>query len=556
MSIYHCSIKIIGRNGGRSAVSAAAYRAGEKLCSNETGIIHDYTHKGGVIMNEIILPDNAPDRLLDREVLWNEVQQVEKRIDAQFAREVEVALPCELTRDEQIECVRAFIKENFVSKGMIADWALHDKGDGNPHAHIMLTVREVNEEEGWQIKQKSVFANGRDENGKAIYDPSRPSYDPKDKENTNQYRIPALDENGNQKTRVRKGKGTEYLWERIPIPANDWNEHSKSEEWRKSWAEHCNRYLPPELHIDHRSYERQGLEIEPTIHEGVTARKMEQNGKTSDRCKINRDIKERNLIRQKIKEEFNEISKFIVTKARVIYERITELFKRRKSHRIITVIGKAGKADISSIRTSSGERVPGLRNNKVAEQHIGFQDGNRRLENNNSGKRRRAGRTVGIKQQLEQRKLEASFTDNQIREAAIRVDEADRQATETDQRIDELKRIIAEKEDLINARIKSIMEHRRPVDKDGKHAERNGQSGSADSRTEISESAALLREVEAAIGYTRLNEGVAAEKRSDREAEQRRLDLEREREVERKRQDARDRIEQEKRRTRSRGQSR
>ena len=584
MSIYHCSIKIIGRNGGRSAVSAAAYRAGETLCSNETGIIHDYAHKGGVIMNEIILPDNAPDRLLDREILWNEVQQVEKRIDAQFAREVEVALPCELTRDEQIECVRAFIKENFVSKGMIADWALHDKGDGNPHAHIMLTVREINEKEGWQIKQKSVFANGRDENGKAIYDPLRPVYDPKDKENTAQYRIPALDENGNQKTRVRNGKGTEYLWERISIPANDWNEHSKSEEWRKSWAEHCNRYLPPELHIDHRSYERQGLEIEPTIHEGVTARKMEHNGKTSDRCEINRAIKERNLIRQRIKEEFNEISKFIITKARVIYERITEIFKRRKSHRIITVIGKAGKADISSIRTSSGERVAGLRNNKVAEQHIGSREKTQRINNNDSGKGRRAGRTVGIKQQLEQRELEATFTDNQIREAAIRVDEADRQATETDQRIDELKRIIAEKEDLINARIKSIMEHRRTGFKDGIPAEGNRPVGRTDndfgdqespavirqpdssaqesiitareSGTEETDTASLLREVEAAIGHTRFNEGIAAEKRSDREAEQRRLDFEREREAERKRQDSRDRIEQEKRRTRSRGQSR
>ena len=583
MSIYHCSIKIIGRNGGRSAVSAAAYRAGEKLCSNETGIIHDYTHKGGVIMNEIILPDNAPDRLLDREVLWNEVQQVDKRIDAQFAREVEVALPCELTRDEQIECVRAFIKENFVSKGMIADWALHDKGDGNPHAHIMLTVREVNEEEGWQLKQKSVFANGRDENGKAIYDPSRPSYDPKDKENTKQYRIPALDENGNQKTRVRKGKGTEYLWERIPIPANDWNEHSKSEEWRKSWAEHCNRYLPPELHIDHRSYERQGLEIEPTIHEGVTARKMEQNGKTSDRCKINRDIKERNLIRQKIKEEFNEISKFIAMKARVIYERITELFERRKSHRIIADIGKAGTADFSSERTPTGKRGAGLGNNKFAEQHIGSRKGIRGIENNDSGKGRRAGRTVGIKQQLEQRKLEASFTDNQIREAAIRVDEADRQATETDQRINELKRIIAEKEEALNARIKSLMEHRRTGIKDGIPAEGNRPVGRTDndsgdqespivigqpdssaqdsiitareSGTEETDTAALLREVEAAISYTRLNEGIAAEKRSDREAEQCRLDLEREREAERKRQEERERDERNKKKIRRSGPS-
>ena len=583
MSIYHCSIKIIGRNSGRSAVSAAAYRAGEKLYSNESGIIHDYTHKGGVIMNEIILPDNAPDRLLDREVLWNEVQQVEKRIDAQFAREVEVALPCELTRDEQIECVRAFIKENFVSKGMIADWALHDKGDGNPHTHIMLTVREINEKEGWQIKQKSVFANGRDENGKAIYDPLRPAYDPKDKENTKQYRIPALDENGNQKTRVRKGKGAEYLWERISIPANDWNEHSKSEEWRKSWAEHCNRYLPPELHIDHRSYERQGLEIEPTIHEGVTARKMEKKGKTSERCEINREIKERNLIRQKIKEEFNEISKFIITKARAIYERITELFERRKSHRIIADIREAGTADLSYGRTSEGKRDARFNNNKIAGQHIGSREETQRIKNNDSGKGRRAGRAVGIKQQLEQRELKATFTDNHIREAAIRVDEADRQAAETDQRIGELKRIIAEKEESLNARIKSLMEHRRTGIRDGIPAEGNRPVGRTDndsgdqespivigqpdssaqesiitareSGTEETDTAALLREVEAAIGYTRFNEGVAAEKRSNREAEQRRLDLERERESERKRQEERERVERNKKKIRRNGPS-
>jgi ATP-dependent exoDNAse (exonuclease V) alpha subunit len=195
MSIYHCSIKIISRAGGRSAISAAAYRSGEKLTNEETGFIHDYTRKGGVIMNEIILPDNAPNRLFNREVLWNEVQHVEKRSDAQFAREVEVALPIELMREEQIECVRSFIRENFTSKGMIADWALHDKGDGNPHAHIMLTVRGINEKEGWQKKQKSVFANGRDKNRKPIYDPSKPSYDPNDKEGTSKYRIPALDEN-------------------------------------------------------------------------------------------------------------------------------------------------------------------------------------------------------------------------------------------------------------------------------------------------------------------------------------------------------------------------
>ena len=195
MSIYHCSIKIISRSGGRSAVASAAYRSGEKLYNDETGIIHDFTYKVGVIMNEIILPENAPERYHDREILWNEVQQVEKRSDAQFAREIEVALPIEMSREEQIECTRKYIKENFVDKGMIADWALHDKTDGNPHAHIMLTMRGIDEYEEWLKKQKTVFANARDEQGRAIYNPELPMYDLKDKENTFMYRIPVLDEN-------------------------------------------------------------------------------------------------------------------------------------------------------------------------------------------------------------------------------------------------------------------------------------------------------------------------------------------------------------------------
>ena len=272
MSIYHCSIKIISRTGGRSAVASAAYRAGEKLYNEETGLTHDFTRKGGVIMNEILLPQNAPVRYKSRETLWNEVQTIEKRSDAQLAREVEVAFPTELDRNQQIECVRDYIQENFVGRGMIADWALHDKNDGNPHAHILLTMRGFDEHEQWLKKQKTVFANTRDAQGRPIYDPGLPVYDPKDKENTFQYRIPALDQDGRQKTRVRKGKGTEYLWEKISIPANDWNEHSMAEIWRASWAEHCNRYLAEENRIDHRSYKRQGLEIEPTIHEGVAAR--------------------------------------------------------------------------------------------------------------------------------------------------------------------------------------------------------------------------------------------------------------------------------------------
>lgn len=325
MSIYHCSIKVVSRAGGCSAVATAAYRAGEKLYNEETGLTHDFTNKSGVVMNEIILPDNAPRRYLDRQILWNEVQQIEKRSDAQFAREVEVALPNEMTREQQIECVRNFIRDNFVSQGMIADWALHDKGDGNPHAHILLTLRGIDEHEQWLQKQKTVFANGRDEKGRPIYDPSLPSYDPKNKEKTSQYRIPQLDKDGKQKVRVRKGKGTEYLWEKITVPENDWNDHSKAEIWRSSWAEHCNRYLAKDKQIDHRSYARQGIDKVPTIHEGVVARQMEAEGKLADRCQINREIRERNSIRQQIREITGVITKLITEKARSIYGRFEKL---------------------------------------------------------------------------------------------------------------------------------------------------------------------------------------------------------------------------------------
>ncbi len=325
MSIYHCSIKVVSRAGGRSAVASAAYRAGEKLYNEETGLTHDFTHKGGVVMNEVILPDNAPRRYLDREVLWNEVQQIEKRSDAQFAREIEVALPNEMKRDQQIECVRSFIRDNFVKEGMIADWALHDKGDGNPHAHILLTLRGIDEHEQWQQKQKTVFANGRDEKGRPIYDPTKPSYDPKKKEETSQYRIPQLDKDGKQKVRVRKGKGTEYLWEKITVPENDWNDHNKAEIWRSSWAEHCNRYLAKDKQIDHRSYARQGIDQVPTIHEGVVARQMEAEGKLADRCQINRDVRERNSLRKQIREITEEITKLITEKARSIYGRFEKL---------------------------------------------------------------------------------------------------------------------------------------------------------------------------------------------------------------------------------------
>ena len=459
MSIYHCSIKIISRAGGRSAVASAAYRSGEKLYNDETGLTHDFTHKGGVIMNEIILPPNAPKRYENREVLWNEVQQIEKRSDAQFAREIEVALPAEMSRDEQIECVRSYIEDNFVSEGMIADWALHDKGDGNPHAHIMLTLREIDEHEKWLQKQKTVFANRRDAQGRPTYDPSLPSYDPKRKEETSQYRIPQLDKDGKQKVRVREGKGTEYLWEKISIPANDWNEHSKAEKWRSSWAEHCNRYLEKDKQIDHRSYERQGLDIEPTIHEGIAARQMEAEGRPADRCQINREIKERNSIREQIRKTVSEITQLITEKARAIYDRYKE-FRRHRGD--LEVAG----ADAGYPR-------------KTAGRDRGIVSGKQFLE-------RAAGRITAIKRAA---------------------DETEQDIAKTDKRIEQLKQIITTKVALNNERYKRLKNRRSLMYSGGS----SGTAGTGDS----GELQSTREDIESFIRDLDTKERASAEKRDN-----------------------------------------
>ncbi len=331
MSIYHLTIKIRSRSGGRSAISASAYLSGEKLHDNETGRTHDYTKKGEVIYKEVLLPLNAPEDFSNRETLWNEVQKKENRKTSQLARQIEVALPKELNREQQIECVQSFIKENFVSQGMIADWALHDKGDGNPHAHIMLTLRAFDENKNWAPKKINLYCNDRDENGKPIFNENLPHYDPKNKEATSQYRIPKLDENGKQKVRVRKGKGEEKLWEIITVPYNDWNENN-AEKWRRSWANCCNKYLDIENQIDYRSYKRQGKDTIPTIHEGYAARDMEKKGVQSERCEYNREVKRQNSIISQIKETSATIISLLIekTKDRYVFAKEKLVYTKEK----------------------------------------------------------------------------------------------------------------------------------------------------------------------------------------------------------------------------------
>lgn len=275
MAIYHLCIKIISRGKGKSAVAASAYRSGEKIKNEYDGIVHDFTRKGGIAHTEILLPQNAPQEFSDRETLWNSVEKVEKNKNSQLAREIEVALPKELDREKQINLVREYVKENFVKVGMCADIALHDKNDGNPHCHILLTMRPLNEDKTWGAKSKKEYI---------------------------------LDENG-EKVKLRNGN-----YKTRKINTTDWNEQDKAEEWRKAWADITNKYLEENSiqdKIDHRSYQRQGIEQIPTIHLGVSATQMEKKGIATDRGNINREIKHQNMILREISRRIKALLNWI-----------------------------------------------------------------------------------------------------------------------------------------------------------------------------------------------------------------------------------------------------
>lgn len=275
MAIYHLCIKIISRGKGKSAVAASAYRSGEKIKNEYDGIVHDFTRKGGIAYTEILLPQNAPQEFVNRSVLWNSVEKIEKSKNSQLAREIEIALPKELNREKQINLVREYVKENFVKVGMCADIALHDKNDGNPHAHILLTMRPLNKDKTWGANSKKEYI--LDENGEKV-----------------------KLKNGNYKTRK--------------IDTVDWNEQEKAEEWRKAWADITNKYLEEnsiQEKVDHRSYERQGIEQIPTIHLGVSASQIEKKGIVTDRGNINREIKHQNKILKEIARRIKALMRWI-----------------------------------------------------------------------------------------------------------------------------------------------------------------------------------------------------------------------------------------------------
>ena len=239
MAIYHFSAKVISRAVGSSAVAAAAYRSADRLHDERLGRSHDFSNKAGVVHSEVLLPEGAPEQWRDREKLWNNVEAAEIRKDAQLAREIEFAIPREMTESQGIALARDFVQREFVDRGMVADlnvhWDIGADGLAKPHAHVMLTMREI---------------------------------------------------------RISEGGNAEF-----GAKVRDWNRTELLSHWREAWAEHVNERLAAldiDARVDHRTLEAQGIDLEPQHKIGPAASRMVEQGLQVDRAEQHLDIARRN----------------------------------------------------------------------------------------------------------------------------------------------------------------------------------------------------------------------------------------------------------------------
>ena len=337
MAIYHLEAKVVSRGAGRSAVAASAYLSCSCLYNDYDGIQHDYTKKQGLVWQEVFLPEYAPQEWKDREQLWNAVEEVETAKDSRLAREFVVALPIELSRTEQIELLQEFIREQFVSDGMCADAAIHDTDGHNPHAHILLTVRPLDEQGKWQYKTEKEYLcmkNG-EERGFTAAEFRTAQTDGWEKQypykvgKKKVYMTPSAAEAQELIRADKHPKSTRY-GRQNPI-SERWNSEDQLAAWRAAWADVSNRCLERAgrvERIDHRSNAARGLDELPTIHEGVTARALERKGMIADRCEINRQIKADNTLLRELKAEIKKLAALVDRTVPAIAEGLEKLRSR------------------------------------------------------------------------------------------------------------------------------------------------------------------------------------------------------------------------------------
>ena len=301
----HFDISIVQRSKGKSAVAGAAYQSGEKLFSEYDQTYKDYRNKHGIVYTEILLPPNAPPEYADRATLWNAAEEVEKQWNSQLARRFVLALPREIPSELYPKMVRDYCEEHFVSKGMCCDFAIHDPHPPghNPHCHVMLTMRAMDEHGKWLPKTRKVYD---------------------------------LDENGE---RIRLPSGN---WKSHKEDTVDWNEQYHGEEWRHGWEVVQNRYLEmvgsPER-VDLRSYERQGLDIIPTVHMGPAVTQMERRGIETNIGNLNRDIKAANRMMRAIRKTISSLRDWITDILEAGKEAFAELEAQKASPNLGQLLG-------------------------------------------------------------------------------------------------------------------------------------------------------------------------------------------------------------------------
>ena len=322
MAIYSNQFKNVSRSGrnGRTSIASLAYIEGGAEYDELLQRTFKYASKDEVMHVETILPEHAPEEYRNANRLWNSLEWNEKASNARIAKLNIVALPRECCLEQQIMIMQDYIQKAFITHGYCATYAIHDKGDGNPHAHIMVSNRQIDKDGKWTTKEKKEYA--LDDDGE---------------------RIPVID----KRTGLQKlGKRNEKLWKRISVKSNLLNSKDYLRQCRKIWAQTCNKYLAEDACITELSYQDQyrikaieaGFTEEkdiqryirenaptPTIHEGYTERKMESRGGTSPICEHNRQIRNANLLRaieQCLKIIYEEIHFLLLDKRKMLMDKL------------------------------------------------------------------------------------------------------------------------------------------------------------------------------------------------------------------------------------------
>lgn len=325
IAIYHFEAKMISRGTGRSVVAAAAYASCSKIYIDYDGMMHDYTRKHGCVYSEIFLPSNAPPEWQDRTELWNAVEAAEKAKDSRLARELIVALPVEIGLDEWKAILKDFISKQCVNKGMCADVSIHDTDGHNPHAHILLTMRPIDDKGKWQAKTQKEYLckRGDEERGFTAAEFKTAQADGWEKQyqykvdKKKLYMTPTEAEQQGYERVSKNPKSTRY-GRQNPICA-EWNSEEQVLRWRKAWEGVTNKALEQnsiDARVDCRSFKECGIDEQPTIHEGVSAHIIEQRGGVSERCEMNRQIKADNALLLEIKKQIKKLSAIVVDKVK------------------------------------------------------------------------------------------------------------------------------------------------------------------------------------------------------------------------------------------------